>query len=61
MQSLLQNLPLATQSVTYAQPTFLEKLQSDSGDVMSLLASIFDTVDRPNPSAKASDYKGAIS
>ena len=56
MQSLLQGLPLATQSVTYAQPTFLEQLRADSGDTMALLASIFGTTDKPNPSSNAKDY-----
>jgi len=41
MQSLLQGLPVGTQSYTYAQPTALETLQQDTGDVMSLIASIF--------------------
>ena len=41
MQSLLDGLPLATQSYTYAQPTALETLQQDTGDVMSLIKSIF--------------------
>jgi len=41
MQSLLDGLPLATQSYTYAQPTALETLQQDTGDVMSLVTSIF--------------------
>ena len=56
MQSLLQGLPLATQSVTYAQPTFLEQLRADSGDTMALLASIFGTTDKPNPNSNAVDY-----
>jgi len=56
MQSLLQGLPLATQSVTYAQPTFLEQLRADSGDTMALLSSIFGTTDKPNPSSNAKDY-----
>ena len=41
MQSLLQGLPIATQSYTYTQPTALESLRQDTGDVMALIASIF--------------------
>ena len=41
MQSLLQGLPIATQSYTYTQPTALETLRQDTGDVMALLTSIF--------------------
>ena len=41
MQSLLQGLPIATQSYTYAQPTALETLRQDTGDVMALISSIF--------------------
>jgi hypothetical protein len=41
MQSLLQGLPIATQSYTYTQPTALETLRQDTGDVMSLISSIF--------------------
>ena len=40
-QSLLDGLPLATQSYTYTQPTALETLRQDTGDVMSLISSIF--------------------
>ena len=41
MQSLLQGLPIATQSYTYTQPTALETLRQDTGDVMALISSIF--------------------
>ena len=41
MQSLLQGLPIATQSYTYTQPTALETLRQDTGDVMALITSIF--------------------
>jgi hypothetical protein len=41
MQSLLQGLPIATQSYTYTQPTALETLRQDSGDVMALISKIF--------------------
>jgi hypothetical protein len=41
MQSLLQGLPIATQSYTYTQPTALESLRQDTGDVMALISSIF--------------------
>jgi len=40
-QSLLDGLPLATQNYTYTQPTGLETLRQDTGDVMSLITSIF--------------------
>jgi|TARA_R100001460_G_scaffold37923_1_gene72345 hypothetical protein len=45
MQSLLQGLPIATQAYTYTQPTALERLQEDTGDVMSLITSIFGKKD----------------
>ena len=45
MQSLLQGLPIATQSYTYTQPTALETLRQDTGDVMSLITSIFGKKD----------------
>ena len=41
MQSLLQGLQIATQSYTYTQPTALESLRQDTGDVMALIAKIF--------------------
>ena len=41
MQSLLQNLPIAAQSYTYSQPSFLEQLRTDAGDVMGLIDALF--------------------
>ena len=41
MQSLLQGLPIATQSYTYTQPTALESLRQDTGDVMALISRYF--------------------
>jgi len=41
MQSLLQGLPVGTQSYTYTQPTALETLRQDTGDVMGLISKIF--------------------
>ena len=41
MQSLLQNLPLETQSYTYQQPTALAGTASNVGGVMALIRSIF--------------------
>lgn len=45
MQSLLQGLPIATQSYTYTQPTALETLRQDTGDVMALISRIFGKKD----------------
>ena len=47
MQSLLQGLPIATQSYTYTQPTALETLRQDTGDVMALISSIFRLILSP--------------
>ena len=41
MQSLLQNLPLETQSYTYQQPTALAGTLSNVGGVMGLIRQIF--------------------
>jgi hypothetical protein len=41
MQSLLQSLPIAAQSYTYSQPSFLEQLRTDAGDVMGLIDALF--------------------
>jgi hypothetical protein len=41
MQSLLQGLPIAAQSYTYSQPSFLEQLRTDAGDVMGLIDALF--------------------
>ena len=41
LQSLLQGLPLATQSYTYQQPSALSELQGTSGGIMSLYDKLF--------------------
>jgi hypothetical protein len=41
MQSLLQGLPLAAQSYTYAQPSALSEMLSGAGGIMSLYDRIF--------------------
>tara|TARA_R100000482_G_C5115617_1_gene142886 strand:- start:398 stop:1249 length:852 start_codon:yes stop_codon:yes gene_type:complete len=41
LQSLLQGLPLETKSYTFAEPTFLEGLAGDTGDVMTLYDLLF--------------------
>ncbi len=41
MQSLLQNLPLATQNFTYSQPSALSSMLSQSGGVMDLYDRLF--------------------
>ena len=41
MQSLLQGLPLATQSYSYAEPSSLTQAMQTSGGIMNLYKSIF--------------------
>ena len=41
MQSLLQGLPLASQSVNYEQPGFLQQLSTGASDVEGFLSSLF--------------------
>ena len=41
MQSLLQGLPLASQSVNYEQPGFLQSLSTGASDVEGFLTSLF--------------------
>lgn len=41
MQSLLQNLPLATQNYSYSQPSALSQMLSQSGGVMDLYDRLF--------------------
>ena len=43
MQSLLQNLPLATQNYSYTQPSGLSQMLSQSGGIMDLYDRIFGT------------------
>ena len=40
MQSLLQGLPIAAQSVSYAQPSNLSRLLSESGGILKFLESL---------------------
>jgi hypothetical protein len=41
MQSLLQGLPLASQSVNYEEPGFLQRLSTGASDVEGFLTSLF--------------------
>ena len=41
MQSLLQGLPLASQSVNYEEPGFLQQLSTGASDVEGFLSSLF--------------------
>jgi hypothetical protein len=41
MQSLLQSLPIAAQSVQYSQPSFFQQMMTDSSDIGTLIESIF--------------------
>ena len=41
MRSLLQGLPLETQSYTFAQPTGFEQLRGDASDISGLVESLF--------------------
>lgn len=43
MQSLLQNLPLATQNYSYSQPSALSQMLSQSGGLMDMYDRIFGT------------------
>ena len=46
MQSLLQNLPIASQNVTYQEPSYLQQLQTDSSDFNSFMMSLFGSQDK---------------
>ena len=41
MASLLQNLPLESQAVSYEEPNYLARLTSDAADVEGLLSTLF--------------------
>lgn len=51
MQSLLQNLPLATQSYSYNQPSAISQAGSQSGGLMDMYDRLFG--DKDKPAAKA--------
>ena len=52
MQSLLQGLPIAAQSYSYAQPSALSDFLSCSGGIYDLLKPIFGIKD-PEPDKKS--------
>jgi len=43
MQSLLQGLPLKTQTYTYAQPSAVSQIGDTGGGIMDLYNTIFNT------------------
>ena len=47
MQSLLQNLPLATQSYSYNQPSALSQSTSQAGGLMDMYDRLFGDKDKP--------------
>ena len=51
MQSLLQGLPLASQSVNYEEPGFLQSLSKGASDVEGFLSSLFggEGFNKPDP------------
>ena len=51
MQSLLQGLPLASQSVNYEEPGFLQTLSKGASDVEGFLSSLFggEGFNKPDP------------
>lgn len=49
MQSLLQGLPLAAQSISYQQPNALSELLGSAGGIRSLYDMIFGTAPAPAP------------
>jgi hypothetical protein len=46
MQSLLQGMPLATQSYSYAQPSALSNILGESGGISTILDRLFN---KPKP------------
>jgi hypothetical protein len=54
MQSLLQGLPLASQSVNYEQPGFLQSLSTGASDVEGFLTSLFGGSTTPVQQANSS-------
>lgn len=46
MQSLLQGLPIASQNVTYQEPSYLQQLQTDSSDFLGFFNSLFGSQDK---------------
>ena len=59
MQSLLQGLPLASQSVNYEQPGFLQQLSTGASDVEGFLSSLFggEGFNKPDPVLPNADAK----
>ena len=55
MQSLLQGLPLASQSVNYEQPGFLQSLSTGASDVEGFLTSLFGGGGFNTPAAAATE------
>ena len=47
MQSLLQGLPIAAQSYSYEEPSFLSKLTADANDVEGFLTRLFGSSSTP--------------
>ena len=54
MQSLLQNLPLATQSYSYAEPSTFSKIMGAGSTAGDLYSSLFPSGGSSTPSASAS-------
>jgi len=59
MQSLLQGLPIAAQNVTYQEPSYLQQLQTDSGDFLSFFKTLFGDQDKQVPAGNIT--KGSLS
>ena len=62
MQSLLQGLPLASQSVNYEQPGFLQSLSTGASDVEGFLTSLFGGggFNKPDPVLPDANVKAGV-
>ena len=62
MQSLLQGLPLASQSVNYEQPGFLQSLSTGASDVEGFLTSLFggEGFNKPDPVLPDANVKAGV-
>ena len=62
MQSLLQGLPLASQSVNYEQPGFLQQLSTGASDVEGFLSSLFggEGFNKPDPVLPDANVKAGV-
>jgi len=60
MQSLLQGLPLAAQSVTYQQPSAYQSLANTTGGIADLYSRIFGGNTTPAPAAETTAYQTPI-